>query len=297
VLYAQVDLIEAGKRMIAMSTLDQAARIRLGLSSRAENVTVVRQALSGFADATGLTDGSLNDIGTAVTEACNNASAHAYGGGDGPLSVELEARDATMVVTVRDRGVGLALDGGSPVEFPSNVDGELAGIGVPSIKALASSVRWSEPAGGGTEVEMTFSTGPLAWEGSGLHDGLREPGAGHLDVVADAIEVAMVPMSVARSVLPRLLRVMASRAQFSVERHVDIQRVVAVVLGADTASWLSCGVEARLVADRRSLDVAIGPVSEEDVAWLTAAASAIEPKLRMSTESLYDGSQRLVLNL
>lgn len=275
-----------------MSTLDQAARIRLGLSSRAENVTVVRQALSGFADATGLTDGSLNDIGTAVTEACNNASAHAYGGGDGPLSVELEAQDATMVVTVRDRGVGLALDFGSPVELPSNVDGELAGIGVPSIKALASSVRWSEPAGGGTEVEMTFSTGPLAWEGSGLHDGLRKPGADQLDVVADAIEVAMVPMSVARSVLPRLLRVMASRAQFSVERHSDVQRVVAVVLGADT-SWL----EARLVADRRSLEVAIGPVSEEDVARLTAAASVIEPKLRMSTESLYHGSQRLMLHL
>lgn len=280
-----------------MSTLDQAAHIRLGLSSRAENVTVVRQALSGFADATGLTDGSLNDIGTAVTEACNNASAHAYGGGDGPLSVELEARDATMVVTVRDRGVGLALDAGSPVEFPSSVDGELAGIGVPSIKALASSVRWSEPAGGGTEVEMTFSTGPLAWEGSGSHAGLRERGADQLDVVADAIEVAMIPVSVARSVLPRLLRVMASRAHFSVERHGEIQRVVAVVLAADTASWLSRGVEARLVADRRSLEVAIGPVSGEDVARLTAAASAIEPRLRMSTESLIDGSLRLVLHL
>jgi len=280
-----------------MSTLDQAARIRLGLSSRAENVMVVRQALSGFADATGLAEGNLNDIGTAVTEACNNAAVHAYGGGDGPLDVELLAWDGTMVVTVRDRGVGLALDDGSPVEFPSDVDGELAGIGVPSIKALARTVRWSEPAGGGTQVEMTFSTGPLAWEGSGLGDGFFGSFAGEFDGLADAIDVAMAPVSVARRVLPRLLRVMASRAQFSVEKHADVQRVATAVLGAEEASWISGSVQARLVAGRDSLEVAIGPVSEEDVSRLTVAARAIEPKLRMSTEPLYDLLQRLVLYL
>jgi serine/threonine-protein kinase RsbW len=293
----KVDLIEVSSGLITMSTVDQAARIRLGLSSRAENVTVVRQALSGFADATGLADGNLNDIGTAVTEACNNASVHAYGGGDGPLDVELLAWDGTMVVTVRDRGVGLTLDDGSPAQFPSDVDGELAGIGVPAIKALARTVRWSEPAGGGTQVEMTFSTGPLAWEGSGLGDGFRESFAGESDGLADAIDVAMAPVSVARRVLPRLLRVMASRAQFSVEKHADVQRVATVVLGAEEASWISRSVQARLVAGRDSLEVAIGPVSAEDVSRLTVAARAIEPRLRMSTESLYDGPQQLVLYL
>jgi anti-sigma regulatory factor (Ser/Thr protein kinase) len=282
-----------------MSTVDHAARIRLGLSSRAENVTAVRQALSGFADATGLAAGNLDDIGAAVTEACNNASAHAYGVGDGPLDVELLAWDGTMVVTVRDRGVGLALDDGLPVEFPSDVDGELAGIGVPSIKALTRTARWSEPAGGGTQVEMTFSTGPLAWEGSGsnLGDGFRESFAGDSDGLADAIDVAIAPVSVARGVLPRLLRVMASRAQFSVERHADVQRIAAVVLRADTASWISRSVQARLVAGRDSLEVAIGPMSADDVSRLTVATRAIEPKLRISTERLSDGPQRLVLHL
>jgi serine/threonine-protein kinase RsbW len=281
-----------------MSTVDQVARIRLGLSSRAENVTVVRQALSGFADATGLADGNLNDIATAVTEACNNASVHAYGGGDGPLDVELLAWDTTMVVTVRDRGVGLALDDGSPIEFPSDVDGELAGIGVPSIKALARTVRWSEPAGGGTQVEMTFSTGPLTWEGSSLGDGFRESFAGESsDALAGAIEVAMAPVSVARGVLPRLLRVMSSRAQFSVEKHADVQRIATVVLGAEEASWISRSVRARLVAGHDSLEVALGPVSEEDVSRLTVATRAIEPRLRMSAESLYDGPRQLVLHL
>ncbi len=258
---------------------------------------MVRQALSGFADATGLADGDLNDIATAVTEACNNASVHAYGGGDGPLDVELLALEGIMVVTVRDRGVGLALDDGSPAQFPSDVDGELAGIGVPSIKALARTVRWSETAGGGTQVEMTFSTGSLVWEGSGFSDGLREPFAGEPDLLAGAIDVAMAPVSVARRVLPRLLRVMASRAQFSVEKHADVQRVAAAMLGAEEAIWISRSVQARLVADRDSLEVAIGPLSEEDVSRLTVATRAIEPKLRISTERLYDWPQRLVLHL
>src|SRR5271166_4551302 len=144
-----------------MNSMDQTAHLRLELSSRAENVPVVRQALSGLADATGLSPADLNDIGTAVTEACNNVSVHAYDDSEGPLAVELFARDATILVTVRDRGVGFVLDGGAQ-EFPSEVDGELAGIGVPSIKALARNARWSEPAGGGTELQMTFSTGAVA---------------------------------------------------------------------------------------------------------------------------------------
>lgn len=279
-----------------MNAIDQTAHVRLELSSRAENVPVVRQALSGLADATGLSPADLNDIGTAVTEACNNASVHAYGDGEGPLEVELLARDATMVVTVRDRGVGLALDGSTPVEFPSFVDGELAGIGVPSIKALARTASWSEPAGGGTEVEMTFSTGSLAWEdigpGYAFAEPFPEPGR-----FAEAIEVGMAPLSVAQGVLPRLLRVMAARAHFSIDRHADVQRVGSVVLLADPSMWSASGVHARLVARGDSLEVAVGPLSEEDVASVAVAACATEPNLRVMAERLAGRPQRLALRL
>lgn len=277
-----------------MNAMDQTAHVRLELLSRAENVPVVRQALSGLADATGLSPIDLNDIGTAVTEACNNASVHAYGDGEGPLEVELLARDATMVVTVRDRGVGLALDGSTPVEFPSPVDGELAGIGVPSIKALARTASWSEPADGGTEVEMTFSTGSLAWEdvvpGYAFAEPFPEPRR-----FAEAIEVGMAPLSVAQGVLPRLLRVMAARAHFSIERHADVQRVGSVVLLADPSMWSASGVHARLVAGGDSLEVAVGPLSEEDAARVAVAACATEPNLRVMAERLAGRPQRLVL--
>ena len=211
----------AALRVIGTERDGRRCDVRLALSSRAENVTVVRQALAGLADATGLSRADLNDIGTAVTEACNNVSSHAYEGREGPLEVELRTNAATVVVTVRDRGVGIAWEDDSAVEFPSDVDGELAGIGLPSIKALTSSARWSEPAGGGTEVEMTFATAQLAPQipGSGNGRGRQEDEPGELSAGepswhADAVEVGMTPVAVARRVLPRLLRVMASRARF-----------------------------------------------------------------------------------
>ena len=280
------------------------AQVRLALSSRAENVTVVRQALAGLADATGLSRADLNDIGTAVTEACNNVSSHAYEGREGPLEVELRTNAETVVVTVRDRGVGITPEDDSAVEFPSDVDGELAGIGLPSIKALTSSARWSEPAGGGTEVEMTFATAPLAPQIPGSDNGGRrgddeagELSAGEPSWHADAVEVGMKPVAVARRVLPRLLRVMASRARFSLERQADVERVAAAGLGAAVWSWTAGGVRARLLAAGESLEVAIGPISEQEASRLAVAVGAAEPKLQVSTERLHDGPQRLVLRL
>ncbi|HTW41599.1 MAG TPA: ATP-binding protein [Solirubrobacteraceae bacterium] len=280
-----------------MNAMEQTAHVRLELSSSAENVPVVRQVLSGLADATGLSSADLNDIGTAVTEACNNASLHAYGEDAGPLEVELLARQASVVVTVRDRGMGLALDGEAPVEFPSDVDGELAGIGVPSIKALTRSARWSAPPGGGTKVEMTFATGSLAWEDASTEHAFSGPVAGERSSLDGAIEVRMAPVSIARSVLPRLLRVMAARAHFPVQRDADVQRVGSVVLAADASGWASAGVQARVAAASDSLELAIGPMSNEDVSRLALAARAAEPRLRTSAELLDGGPQRLVLHV
>lgn len=280
-----------------MNAMGQAAHVRLELSSRADDVPVVRQALGGLAAATGLSPADLNDISTAVTEACNNASAHAYGDGEGPLEVEMLARDTTMVVIVRDRGIGLELDGGAPVEFPNDADREVAGIGVPLIKALARTASWSEPAGGGTAVEMTFSTGSLDCEDIGSGYAFAKPFSHEARGLGEAIEVGMAPLSVARGVLPRLLGVMAARAHFSIERHADVQRVGSVVLLADPAMWSVSGMHARLAAGGDSMEVAVGPLSEEDVAKVVVAACAREPNLRVSAERLAGRPQRLVLRL
>ncbi len=271
-----------------------AARVRLDLSSRAANVSLVRQALGGLADATGLSPADLNDIGIAVTEACNNASVHAYDGAEGVLEVELHAGERTMLATVRDRGVGFGVDV-SQASFPTDLDGELLGIGLPSIQGLAERARWSEPSDGGTLVEMWFSTDGMSWTGDGDLAQLERPAIAE-DERARTIELGMAPLAVTRGVLPRVLRATAAQAGFSFERHSSAQRVVSVLL-ADVSSWAPSGaVQARLAVTGGCIELAVGPMTQAAASRLAIAVFPIAPRLSTSTESLGAG-QRLVVRL
>jgi len=276
----------------------EGVHIRLALSNRPHNVAIVRQALAGLADATGLSRGDLNDIATAVTEACNNVCVHAYGGDEGPLEVELHSMQAAMVATVRDRGVGLALDARALPEFPIDVDGELAGIGLPSIQALASEVRWSETSGGGVSVQMTFATDTPASGGwvNPECDLAASPFAQPCEL-GPTIEVAMAPLEVAREVLIRLLHATAARARFSIDRHAEVQRVGAALL-ADPENWTSSGgIHARLIADTDSLELAIGPIARDRAKLLAQTAARGKPRLRGSIGPADDHRHTLVVRL
>jgi len=121
--------------------------LRLSLTNSAENVLVVRQALTGAAACLALDAIETNDLNTAVTEACNNVVMHAYEGEEGPLEVELYARRQAVVVVVRDHGRGM--------RSPEHTDtADHTAMGIPVIEALTSEVRFDEPADGGTEVRM-----------------------------------------------------------------------------------------------------------------------------------------------
>ena len=53
--------------------------VRLELDSRPEQVSVVRGTLAGLAELLAVDTPFLDDLKTAVTEACNNVVLHAYG--------------------------------------------------------------------------------------------------------------------------------------------------------------------------------------------------------------------------
>jgi serine/threonine-protein kinase RsbW len=273
------------------------ARVRLDLSSKPENVPVVRQALGGLADATGLSYDDLNDISTAVTEACNNASTHAYGGEEGPLEVELDAGEIETLLTVTDHGIGMMVDVAAQHEFPTGVEEQLSGIGLPSIQSLARWARWSEPADGGTAVEMAFPTNPLRWDGNGRgFEGIERVEIDAEDL-SSTIEVGMTPLAVAGGVLPRLLRAVGVQADFSMRRHAQVQRVASAML-EDAPSWATSGcVQARLVGGNDSVELAIGPVADADTSTLIDAACLVEPGLQTSVVQLDGGGQRVVVRL
>src|SRR5436305_15224913 len=87
--------------------VSEAPDMRIVLTNRAENVAIVRQALTGIADAMALEDGLLSDIKTAVSEACNNVVLHAYDGREGPPEVYVCPADDELDGMVRDEGQGI----------------------------------------------------------------------------------------------------------------------------------------------------------------------------------------------
>jgi serine/threonine-protein kinase RsbW len=193
------------------------ASVRLSLSNRSENVLLVRQMLTGLAEAIELGAADLNDISTAVTEACNNVVLHAYGGEEGPLEVELRACPGALEVVVRDYGTGMGAPAGGPGEAP--------GIGLPVITALAHTSAFTSTAQGeGTEVHMTFATPRVsALEPIPAYE-FELPGGAAAEP-AGTVEITIAPTRLARTILPRLLSVSAARAHFTTDRIADLQRL------------------------------------------------------------------------
>src|ERR1700758_3031307 len=90
-----------------MSGETDSPRVRLELTSRPEAARLVRSMSSAAGEALGFNPELLNDVNTAVTEACNNVIVHAYEDEPGPMWVELSASLDGVEVCVRDYGRGI----------------------------------------------------------------------------------------------------------------------------------------------------------------------------------------------
>src|SRR5947209_14436890 len=123
--------------------------VTLKLQSSAETLTLVRGMLGGLAELLSLDPELLDDLKTAVSEACNNVVMHAYDGDSGPLAVQIMVNADVIEVSIRDEGRGI------PVLTPS--DDRLQGVGIPIIRALAQQTAFRPIEGGGTEVWLQFA--------------------------------------------------------------------------------------------------------------------------------------------
>src|ERR671929_2130124 len=122
------------------------ADIELTLPARAENVAVVRHAISGLGDALDLDPQTLSDVKLAVTEACTNVVVHAYDGADGPMIVAADVAPDVLTVIVRDEGRGIV----------PRTDSPGLGLGLPLIATLTESLELGTDDENRTEVRMTF---------------------------------------------------------------------------------------------------------------------------------------------
>ena len=211
---------------------------------------LVRQMLAGLAEAVELDANDLNDISTAVTEACNNVVLHAYGDAEGPLEVEVCALPGTVEVTVRDHGGGIPATVGAPTEK--------AGIGLSVIQTLAERSDFRVAKDNGTEVWMAFEA-PQARAPAPFSDDVLEPTPVGTEP-AGAVEITIAPAPLAWAILPRLLSALAARAHFRTDRITDIRLVADALTAQAPASIRGSRLSIAISVEPRDLELRIAPL-------------------------------------
>lgn len=239
--------------------------VRLTLSNKPENVLLVREMLTGVAEMVDLDGSDLNDVRTAVTEACNNVVLHAYQGDEGPLEVEVYGgAHSALEVVVRDHGTGIRPHIRSAQETA-------LGIGLSVIQALVRRVEFRDSTGGGTEVRMEFaapSTRALRTPGNG-----REQGDGPAaEELATTMSLVIVPAALAGTVLPRVLTVLAARAHFSTDRISDAQMLADALVAHVRESIRDRPLAVSVSVQTRKLELRIGPLCEGSAQLIVESA-------------------------
>ncbi len=229
--------------------------VRLTLSNKPENVLLVREMLTGVAEMVDLDGSDLNDIRTAVTEACNNVVLHAYQGDEGPLEVEVYGgAQSALEVVVRDRGTGIR---------PRIRDAQetALGIGLSVIQALVRRVEFRDSTGGGTEVRMEFAA-PSARALRTLSNGREALGDVTAAELSTTTDLTIVPAALAGTVQPRVLTVLAARAHFSTDRISDAQMLADTLVAHVRESIRDDPLAVSVTVQVRKLELHIGPLRE-----------------------------------
>jgi serine/threonine-protein kinase RsbW len=254
----------AGTRLERRNQMASLPNVRLDLSNRPENVLLVRETLTGLAEAVGLNGGELSDVRTAATEACNNVVLHAYAGEKGPMEIEIEVGEGCLRLVVRDRGVGMREDA------LSSANGE-NGIGLPVIAALTHRVDFGATLGGGSEVRMEFETPSVRELAPAPGEGFELAPFSEIDTAGTAT-VSVAPAPLARAIVPRLLAVLAARAHFSTDRISDTQLLADAIVAhaAEAVSGSHLGL--KVTVELRALEVSVGPLISESAGGLVRRA-------------------------
>jgi anti-sigma regulatory factor (Ser/Thr protein kinase) len=246
--------------------------VRLELDSRPESVALVRGTLVGVAETLRWGPELVDDLRTAVSEACNNVVMHAYPEGTGPLLVDLAIGNGQLEVRVSDRGVGIRAIAAAD---------DRMGVGLAVISALAERAEFITLPEGGTEVRMVFAT-PL--DGA-LPAGASVNGSDWTATLDGDIVVRLAPSRFLAGVLGRVTRAVAARSHFSVDRLAQLTPVTdALATHADGAAReprIGFSLDAR---DRR-LELTIGPYRSGSGAVLQGL---LGPEEQVTVESAND---------
>ena len=132
-------------------------RIRLEMDSLSRNEEFARVVAAVFMSRLNPTLEEVDDVRTAVSEAVTNAVIHGYNGGEGIISMELEAdvESRRLYIWVRETGRGIA-DVKKAMEpmFTTDPSGERSGMGFSFMEAFMDRLEVESALGEGTQVMM-----------------------------------------------------------------------------------------------------------------------------------------------
>ncbi|MHB1568276.1 MAG: ATP-binding protein [Solirubrobacteraceae bacterium] len=271
-------------------------RVHIELGARPHSPSLVRAMLRGVGEAEQLDPELLDDLNTAVSEACNNVVLHAYNGSVGPMTVDLRLHDGTIEVDVLDRGSGIH-------RLTPPTDDHM-GVGLSVMAALADRAEFLDRAQGGTEVRLTFhdqrrASGP---RGEILGAGERDSrdgeasGEGRWRLAGDVV-MSLSGIALLRGVLDRVARGWAAIERFPLDR-IEVVASVAETVSALAAAAGEGPVNVALTARSPLLELEIGPFASGSLDGNSADAIKV---LADRTEELevrsYDGIEILHLSV
>ena len=221
--------------------------LRIVVAARPENVAVIRRAITGIGEAVGLEEASIGDLQTIVTEASMNVVLHAYEDGDGPLEVTASRVGDSLEVGVLDRGAGFR-------PRPADPDRGDLRLGLPLIAALSDGFEIRGGPGEGTEVRARkrIIPGDAATNGSG--ETVASPG--------DAARLSFDNADAAGPVVSRVIGMLASRADLSIDRLADTQLLGDAVAAAPPNAFSQGRVDIEIIDREGCLEIRVGPLVE-----------------------------------
>ncbi|MBV9603703.1 MAG: ATP-binding protein [Solirubrobacterales bacterium] len=268
--------------------------LNLRLNSRPDSAGLVRAALGGVAGPFRLREELVNDLKTAISEACNNAVEHAYRGEGGAIAVHFDVGFESVDVSVRDWG------GGFQRLAPA---GDRLRVGLPVINALADRAEFLTAPGSGTEVRMSFDI---------RHDPRRDGLLARVEESEDLeawtpwrrglagdVVVTLLPRELLGGLLEPLTNALAARLRFSLERFSDVYLLTRAIAAHVQSAASSGRVSFALAADEQRLDLTIGPLRAGASRELESLAASDRPEAdvaRLADELVceqIDGSELL----
>lgn len=230
------------------TTANDRLGLRMSLPARADNVAVVRHAVTGLGERMGMDEAAVADLKTVVTEAAMNVVVHAYpADAEGVLEVEAFAEEGGLTVEVSDQGMG--------IRPRPDVDRPSLRIGLTLIAALSSSFEIRGGSGRGTAIRMHMRLR------SDVEDPI-EPSTPAVPAAPQETEVRIGPPELVETILARVLGALAARQEISVDRLSDAMLLSDAIAAAAPAGFADGHVALSLADREGGVVLRIGPMIE-----------------------------------